>query len=97
MLLCLIAWRRVGPQTDWRHLPQSALENWRLTNDVSDRTHPIDQVVSQMSPLKSNLNSSNTDGSFTMANSNSFLSPYEILSFLAQDNKYLEKFNFIMK
>ena len=34
-------------------------------------------------------NSSNTDGSFTMmANSNSFLSPYEILS-IAQENKYL--------
>ena len=29
--------------------------------------------------LQSNLNSSNTDGSFTMANSNSVLSPYEIL------------------
>ena len=29
--------------------------------------------------IQSNLNSSNTDGSFTMANSNSFLSPYQIL------------------
>ena len=29
--------------------------------------------------IQSNLNSSNTDGSFTMVNSNSFLSPYEIL------------------
>ena len=37
--------------------------------------------------LQSNLNSSNTDGLFTMANSNSFLSPYEILP-LAQENKY---------
>ena len=47
--------------------------------------------------LQSNLNSSNTDGSFTMANSNSFLSPYEILP-LAQENKYLGKFSyFIMK
>ena len=44
-----------------------------------------------------NLNSSNTDGSFTMANSNSFLSPYEILP-LAQGNKYSGKFSyFIMK
>ena len=32
------------------------------------------------------LNSSNTDGSLAMANSNSFLSPYEILP-LAQENK----------
>ena len=47
--------------------------------------------------IQSNLNSSNTDGSFTMANSNSFLSPYEILP-LAQENKYLGKFSyFIMK
>ena len=30
----------------------------------------------------------NTDGSFTMANSNSFLSPYEILP-TARENKYL--------
>ena len=47
--------------------------------------------------IQSNLNSSNTDGSFTMANSNSFLSSYEILP-LAQENKYLGKFSyFIMK
>ena len=37
--------------------------------------------------LQSNLNNSNTDGSFTIANSNSFLSPYEILP-IAQENKY---------
>ena len=36
---------------------------------------------------ESNHNSSNTDGSFIMANSNSFLSPYEILP-IAQENKY---------
>ena len=29
--------------------------------------------------IQSNRNGSNTDGSFTMANSNSFLNPYEIL------------------
>ena len=47
--------------------------------------------------IQSNLNSSNTDGSFTMANSNLFLSLYEIL-LLAQENKYLGKFSyFIMK
>ena len=47
--------------------------------------------------LQSNLNSSNTDGSFTMANSDSFLSPYEILP-IAQENKYLRKLSyFIMK
>ena len=47
--------------------------------------------------VQSNLNSSNTDDSFTMANSNSFLRPYEILP-LAQENKYLGKCSyFIMK
>ena len=35
--------------------------------------------------ILSNLNSSNTDGSFTINNSNSFLSPYEILP-IAQEN-----------
>ena len=43
------------------------------------------------------LDSSNTDGSFTMAYLNSFLSPYEILP-IDQENKYLGKFcHFIMK
>ena len=47
--------------------------------------------------VQSNLNSSNTVGLFTMANSNSILSPYEILP-LAQENKYLGKFSrLIMK
>ena len=41
--------------------------------------------------IQSNLDSSNTDGSFTMTNSNSFLSPYEVLP-IAQENKYLGKF-----
>ena len=50
-----------------------------------------------MFQLQSNLNSSNTDGSFTMDNSNSVLSPYEILP-KDQENKYLRKlFYFIMK
>ena len=40
--------------------------------------------------VQSNLNSSNTDGSFTIANSNSVLSPYEILP-IDQENKYLRK------
>ena len=37
---------------------------------------------------------SNTDGSFTMANSNSFLSPYKIL--LDQENKYLGFFSYFI-
>ena len=45
-------------------------------------------VFLELSNLQSNLNSSNTDGSFTTANSNSCLSPYEILP-IAQEIKYL--------
>ena len=45
--------------------------------------------------IQSNLDGSNTDGSFTMANSNSFLSPYEILP-IAQENKYLRKFSYFL-
>ena len=45
--------------------------------------------------IQSNLDSSNTDGSFTMANSNSFLSPYEVLP-IAQENKYLGKFSYFI-
>ena len=44
---------------------------------------------------QSNLDGSNTDGSFTMANSNSFLSPYEIL-LKAQENKCLRKFSYFI-
>ena len=45
--------------------------------------------------VQTNLNSSNTDGSFTMANSNSFLSPYEILP-IAPEKKYLRKFSYFI-
>ena len=40
--------------------------------------------------IQSNFNISNTDGSFTMANLNSFSSPFEIL-LIAQEKKYLKK------
>ena len=45
--------------------------------------------------IQSNLDGSNTDGSFTMANSNSFLSPYEVLP-IAQENKYLGKVSYFI-
>ena len=44
--------------------------------------------------LQSNLNSTNNDGSFTMSNSNSFLSPYEIL-LIAEESKCFGKFSFL--
>ena len=46
--------------------------------------------------IQSNLNSSNIDGSFTMADLNLFLSTYGILP-IPQENKYLGKSYFIMK
>ena len=46
-----------------------------------------------MFQIHPNPNSSNTDGSFTMDNSNSFLSPYEILP-IAKEIKYLGKFSY---
>ena len=59
---------------------------------------PMLQIIYTEIMVQSALDGSNTDGSFTiMANSNSFMSPYEILP-LAQENKYLGKFSyFIMK
>ena len=47
------------------------------------------------SRLQSNLNSSNTDGSFTRANLNSFLSPCEILP-IAQENNYFGKISHLI-
>ena len=41
--------------------------------------------------IQSNFNGSNTDGSITMAYSNSFLSPYGIFP-IAKENKYSVKF-----
>ena len=45
--------------------------------------------------IQSNLDGSNTDGLFTRANLNSFLSPYEIHP-IAQENKYLRKFSYFI-
>ena len=45
--------------------------------------------------VQSNLDSSNTDVSFTMAISNSFLSPYEFLP-IAQEKKYLGIFSYFI-
>ena len=56
----------------------------------------IKVLLKKILEIQSNLNISNTDGSFTMANSNSVLSPYEILP-IDQENKYLRKLShFIM-
>ena len=51
------------------------------------------EVVSFL--LQSNLDGLNTDDLFTMAKSNPFLSPYEILP-IAQENKYLRNFSYFI-
>ena len=58
------------------------------------RRQPLKRIFRHKN-IQSNLNSSNTDGSFTMAYSNPFLSPYEILP-TAQENKYLGKCSYCM-
>ena len=45
--------------------------------------------------IQYNLNDSNTDGSFTVDDSNSFFSPYKILP-IAQENKYLMIFSYFI-
>ena len=46
------------------------------------------QAFENLSHIQYNLNGSNTDGTFTVDDSNSFFSPYKILQ-IAQENKYL--------
>ena len=97
-----IIWPRPLPPPPLRHLWNITLKHiyhiWSIYC-----TYPYKRTVKHFRRLQiavrmqSNLNSSNTDGLFTMVNSNSFLSPYEILS-IAQENKYFGKFSyFIMK
>ena len=50
---------------------------------------------SKTTDKQSILNSSNTDSSFTIANSNPILSPYGVLP-IAQENKYLGKFSYLV-
>ena len=45
-------------------------------------------VACVLSLIQYNINGSNTNGSFTVDDSNSFFSPYKILP-IAQENKYL--------
>ena len=45
--------------------------------------------------IQYNLNGSNTDGSFTLDDSNSFFSLYKILP-IAQENKYLGIFSYFI-
>ena len=52
-------------------------------------------TVNSKKKVQYNLNGSNTDGSFTVDDSNSFFSPYKILP-IAQENKYLIIFSYFI-
>ena len=74
--------------------PKHGSQTLSFTRNVTRGTYWLRTL--KIHSLKSNLNGWNTDGSFTMANSNSFWSPYEIL--IAAENKYLGIISyFIMK
>ena len=70
---------------------------WEFVLVISSSTHgelimaPGQEANGNNLEIQSNFNSSNTDGSFAMANSNPVLSPYKILR-IGQENKYLGKF-----
>ena len=76
------------------------LYNWVRYSTIVDinqftNGQPASILLKSTLYIQSNLDGSNTDGSFTMANSDSFLSPYEILP-IAQENKYLRKFSYFI-
>ena len=58
---------------------------------------PLIQMQLQIEDLQTeyNLNDSNTDGSFTVDDSNSLFSPYKILP-ITQENKYLGIFSYFI-
>ena len=61
------------------------------------KQHPVNSDSAETEEIQSNIKSSNTDGSFTMANLNMFLGLYKILP-IAPENEYWGKFSyFIMK
>ena len=56
-------------------------------NNIEITDHPVCRYDFSLNfLLQTNFNSLNTDGSFTMANSNSFLNPYEILTIAQETN-----------
>ena len=67
---------------------------WIQRTHIKNENRRLGFIKSLHMQLQSNLNGSNTDGSFTMANSNSFFSPNEILP-ITQENKYLGKFSLL--
>ena len=61
-------------------------------NVISTLSHVL-PLFSRVAEIQYNLNGLNTDGSFTVDDSNSFFSTYKILP-IAQENKYLMIFSY---
>ena len=55
----------------------------------------VPQTACQTADIQYNLNGSNTDGSFTVDDSNLFFSSYKIIP-IAQENKYLGIFSYFI-
>ena len=62
--------------------------------ECTDENCLHDLILMSTNNIQSNLNSSNTGGSSTMANSNSVLSPYEILPIVQE--KKIGKFSYFI-
>ena len=85
-------WSYSGNATMTKHLPRhQEQERWWTNNNKNKRHVWNHRRINNELNLQSNLNSSNTDGSLTMADSNYFLSPYKILPTILE-KKYLRKF-----
>ena len=80
-----------------RYIGQKPKPEWQTKMVDSNETAHDDTSHLDLHRLKKyiqyNLNDSNPDGSFTLDDSNSFISPYKILP-IAQENKYLEIFSY---
>ena len=91
-LISLLEWQ-VDLSIRWEPMPDGTLSDViALQSGFQLHVHFASALLYQ---IQTNLDISNTDGSFTMANLNSFLSPYEILP-IALKSKYLGKFSYFI-
>ena len=84
-----LPWTRLGLD----HMRQ--VTEWHTPNSPRPAKNRREQRNLKMLMIQYTLNGSNTDGSFTVDDSNSFFSPYKILH-VAQENKYLGIFSYFI-
>ena len=92
--ICTALWRSQVSQTRYRAKKKKKKKK-KKKQKINPKNLASERYTAEFLYIQSNLDGSNTDGSFTMANSNSVLSPYEILP-IAQENKYLRKFSYFI-